>query len=159
MGRTAPDFSPLHFADALVRSGLKISAVGIEINMGYQPGGSYPRDRLEFSRLLDLWSYLGLPLHVTLTVPGGETVEGGPRKGPTPLTQAFPGGWSPENQAGWIRHYVPLLMSKPAVHGIFWNQLADGDTEEFPYGGLFDAAANPKPALTALINLRRKHVD
>lgn len=159
MGRTAPDFSPLHFADALVRSGLKVSAVGIEINMGYQPGGSYPRDRLEFSRLLDLWSYLGLPLHVNLTVPGGEAVEGGTRSRLTPMAQAFPGGWSPENQAAWIKHYVPLLISKPAVHGIFWNQLADGDTEEFPYGGLFDAARNPKPALNALVGLRRKHVD
>lgn len=159
MGRTAPDFSPLHFADALVRSGLKLSAIGVEINMGYQPGGSYPRDRLEFSRLLDLWSYLGLPLHVSLTVPGGEASETSARGRPAPMAQAFPGGWSPENQAAWIKHYVPLLMSKPAVHAIIWNQLGDGDAEEFPYGGLFDAAGNPKPALTALIGLRRKHLD
>ncbi|HWB07875.1 MAG TPA: endo-1,4-beta-xylanase [Pirellulales bacterium] len=159
MGRTAPDFSPLHFADALVRSGLKIAAVGIEVNMGYQPGGSYPRDRLEFSRLIDLWSYLGLPLHVSLAAPGGETVDSAARKGPSPVAQALPGGWSPENQAGWIKHYLPVLMSKPAVHAIFWNQLVDGDAEEFPYGGLFDAAGNPKPALTALVGLRRKHLD
>ncbi|HET6880306.1 MAG TPA: hypothetical protein VFI31_09135 [Pirellulales bacterium] len=159
MGRTAPDFSPLHFADALVRSGLKLAGVGIEINMGYQPGGSYPRDRLEFSRLLDLWSYLGLPLHVTLAVPGGELPETAARARLRPMTQAMPGGWSPENQAAWIKHYVPLLMSKPSVHGIFWNQLSDGDSEELPYGGLFDASGNPKPALTALVALRRKHLD
>jgi hypothetical protein len=159
MGRSAPDFSPLHFADALVRSGLKLSAVGIEINMGYQPGGSYPRDRLEFSRLLDLWSYLGLPLHVTLAVPGGETSESSARGQLTPMAQAMPGGWSPENQAAWIKHYVPLLISKPSVHGIFWNQLNDGESEELPYGGLFDSSENPKPALTALIGLRRKHLD
>jgi hypothetical protein len=138
---------------------LKVSAVGIEINMGYQPGGSYPRDRLEFSRLLELWSYLGLPLHVNLTVPGGETVGGGMRGRLIPMAQAFPGGWSPENQAAWIKHYVPLLISKPAVHGIFWNQLADGDTEELPHGGLFDAGGNPKPAVNGLVGLRRKHVD
>ena len=40
--------------------------------MGYEPGGSFFRDRLELSRLLDLWSYLGLPLQVILTVPSGE---------------------------------------------------------------------------------------
>ncbi|HVX13428.1 MAG TPA: hypothetical protein VHC22_19750 [Pirellulales bacterium] len=159
MGRSAPDFSPLHFADALVRSGLKLSAVGIEINMGYQPGGSYPRDRLEFSRLLDLWSYLGLPLHVTLAVPGGEASVPAGRGRLTPMAQAMPGGWSPENQAGWIKHYVPLLISKPSVHGIFWNQLVDGESEELAHGGLFDAAGSHKPALTALVGLRRKHLD
>jgi GH35 family endo-1,4-beta-xylanase len=159
MGHTAPDFSPLHFADALVRSGLKLSAVGIEINMGYQPGGSYPRDRLEFSRLLDLWSYLGLPLQVTLAVPGGEVAEPATRRRLNPMAQAMPGGWSPENQAAWIKHYVPLLMSKPAVQGIFWNQLVDGDHEELPYGGLFEAAGAPKPAIAALAGLRRKHLD
>lgn len=159
MGRTAPDFSPLHFADALVRSGLKLAGVGIEINMGYQPGGSYPRDRLEFSRLLDLWAYLGLPLHVTLAVPGGEASVPGARGHLSPLPQALPGGWSPENQAAWIKHYVPLLMSKPSVHGICWNQLMDGDAEELNFGGLFDAAGNPKPGLTSLIGLRRKHLD
>ena len=159
MGRTAPDFSPLHFADALIRSGLKLAAVGIEINMGYQPSGSYPRDRLEFSRLLDLWSYLGLPLHVTLAVPGGEANEPTTRGGLAPMAHAMPGGWSPENQAAWIKHYVPLLISKPSVHGVFWNQLTDGDSEELPFGGLFDAAGNPKPGLTALVGLRRKHLD
>jgi hypothetical protein len=159
MGRTAPDFSPLHFADALVRSGLKLAAVGIEINMGYQPSGSYPRDRLEFSRLLDLWSYLGLPLHVTLAVPGGESNEPAARGRLAPMAQAMPGGWSPENQAAWIKHYVPLLISKPAVHGVFWNQLSDGDNEELSFGGLFDASGNPKPGLNALVALRRKHLD
>lgn len=159
MGRTAPDFSPLHFADALVRSGLKLAGVGIEINMGYHPGGSYPRDRLEFSRLLDLWTYLGLPLHVTLAVPGGETKEPAQRGHLSPMPHSLPGGWSPENQAAWIKHYIPLLMSKPSVHGIYWNQLADGENEELRFGGLFEASGAPKPGLTALIGLRRKHLD
>ncbi|HVA49167.1 MAG TPA: hypothetical protein VNH11_22580 [Pirellulales bacterium] len=159
MGRAAADFSPLHFADALVRSGLKLTAVAIEINMGYQPGGSYPRDRLEFSRLLDLWSYLGLPLHVTLTVPGVESSPPAGRGRAAPVPQTFPGGWSPENQAAWIKHYVPLLLSKPAVHAIFWNQLFDGEAEEFVAGGLLDPAGKPKPALTALTGLHRKHFD
>ena len=159
MGRTAPDFSPLHFADALIRSGLKLSAVAVEINMGYQPGGSHPRDRLEFSRLLDLWSYLGLPLHVTLTVPGAEVASAAIRGRPVPMPQTFPGGWSPENQAAWIKQYLPLLLAKPAVQAIFWNQLFDGDSEEFYAGGLFEPSGKPKPALSAITALRRKHFD
>ncbi|HJT30996.1 MAG TPA: endo-1,4-beta-xylanase [Pirellulales bacterium] len=158
MGRTAPDFSPLHFADALVRSHLPISAVGIEINMGYQPGGSYPRDRLEFSRLIDLWSYLGLPLQLTLTVPSGERAEPAGRGRAVPMAGMIPGGWSPENQAAWIKHYLPMLLAKPTVQAIFWNQLCDAEGAELPFGGLFDAAGSPKPGVAALTALRRKHL-
>lgn len=158
MGRTSPDFSPLHFADALVRSHLPISAVGIEINMGYQPGGSFPRDRLEFSRLIDLWSYLGLPLHVTLSVPSAERAEPTGRGKAVPMAGVIPGGWSPENQAGWIKHYLPMLLAKPTVQAIFWNQLSDTEGAELPHAGLFDAAGSPKPGLAALAALRRKHL-
>ena len=37
------DFPPLHFADALVRSGLDLGGLMIEINVGYCPGGTLPR--------------------------------------------------------------------------------------------------------------------
>ncbi|HEV3003330.1 MAG TPA: endo-1,4-beta-xylanase [Pirellulales bacterium] len=158
MSRTAPDLSPLHFADALVRSGLHLSAVGLEINMGYEPG-TYMRDRLELSRLLDLWSYLGLPLHAFLTVPGGEHPTPLPRGRPTPLPGTFPGGWSPENQAAWIKHYLPVLFAKPAVEAIFWNQLRDFEGCEFPYAGLVDSSGAVKPALPALAGLRKKFLD
>ncbi|HEX7450307.1 MAG TPA: endo-1,4-beta-xylanase [Pirellulales bacterium] len=158
MGRSAPDFSPLHFADALVRAHLNLSAVGIEINMGYQPGGSYPRDRLEFSRLVDLWSYLGLPLHLTLSVPSGERADATGRGRSAPMAGVVPGGWSPENQAGWIKHYLPTLLAKPTVQSIFWNQLADGEGAELPLAGLFDAAGSPKPGIAVLAAIRRKHL-
>lgn len=159
MSRSAPDLSPLHFADALVRAGLQLSGIGLEINMGYYPGGSAPRDRLEFSRLLDLWSCLGVPLHLHLTVPGGQSAAPAARGRPAPLADAFPGGWSPENQAAWIKHYFPLFFAKPAVQGIFWNQLVDSETSEFPFGGLVDSSGAIKPAFTALAVLRKKYLD
>jgi hypothetical protein len=162
MSRTAPDLSPLHFADALVRAGLQLSGIGLEINMGYYPGGSYPRDRLEFSRLVDLWSCLGLPLQLMLTAPSGQHLAQPPataRGKPAPLIDAFPGGWSPENQAAWIKHYFPLLLAKPAVQGIFWNQFRDSEPSEFPFAGLVDASGAIKPAFTALAGLRKKYLD
>ncbi|HUY90433.1 MAG TPA: endo-1,4-beta-xylanase [Pirellulales bacterium] len=159
MSRTTPDLSPLHFADALVRAGLQLSGIGLEINMGYYPGGSYPRDRLEFSRLLDLWSCLGLPLQLMISVPGSQQPAPAAKGRPQPIADAFPGGWSPENQAAWIKHYFPLFFAKPAVHGVFWNQLRDGETAEFPYAGLVDSGGNFKPAFTALSGLRRKYLD
>lgn len=159
MSRTTPDLSPLHFADALVRAGLQLSGIGLEINLGYYPGGSSPRDRLEFSRLLDLWSCLGVPLQLLLTVPSGQQAPNVGRGKPAPLADAFPGGWSPENQAAWIKHYLPLFFAKPAVQGIFWNQLSDAEPSEFPFGGLVDGSGSLKPSFAALAVLRKKYLD
>jgi hypothetical protein len=159
MSRTTPDLSPLHFADSLVRAGLQLSGIGLEINMGYFPGGSYSRDRLEFSRLIDLWSCLGLPLQLMLTVPSGQQAAQAAKGRPAPVPDAFPGGWSPENQAAWIKHYFPLFFAKPAVHGIFWDQLRDPEAAEFPFAGLVDAGGVIKPAFAALAGLRRKYLD
>ena len=41
----------------------------MEINVGYCPGCTLPRHVLEFSRQLDTWSRLGLPLWLSLCVP------------------------------------------------------------------------------------------
>ncbi len=67
MSREDCDLSPLHFADALVRGDLGLSGIGLEINLGYTPGGTEPRDVIEFGRQMDRWSTLGLPLLVSLT--------------------------------------------------------------------------------------------
>ena len=37
------DLGAFHFADALVRANLGLSGVGLEINVGYHPGGSLHR--------------------------------------------------------------------------------------------------------------------
>lgn len=158
MGRSAPDLSPLHFADALIRAGLQLGAVGLEINMGYSPG-SHPRDRLEFSRLIDLWSYLGVPLHLTLAVPSGESADPAVRGRPATMPGGIPGGWSPENQAAWIKHYLPMILAKPAVHAVFWNQLSDGEGAELPFGGLIDSQGAPKPGMSVVAALTRKHLE
>ena len=67
---------PLHLCDYLLRSDLGISSVAIEVAPGYTNPGSHLRDLFEFSRLLDLYSLLNVPLHLT----GGDPV--GHRAGP-----------------------------------------------------------------------------
>jgi hypothetical protein len=150
------DLSPLHFADALVRAGLQLGGIGLEINVGYFPDGSTSRDRLDFSRLLDLWSYLGLPLHITLTVPSGQQTDPKSYSNSAPL--AVGDYWSPETQATWIKRYLPMLFAKSYIQTITWNQLSDAEPHEFPHGGLFDATSVAKPAFSALANLRKKYL-
>ena len=63
------DFPPLHFADTLVRAGVELSGLMLEMNVGYFPGGTLPRHAVEFNRQLDMWSLLGLPLWLSLSRP------------------------------------------------------------------------------------------
>lgn len=158
MSQNDLDLSPLHLADALVRAGLGVSGLSLEMNLGYLPRGTAPRDALEFSRLIDRWSMLGLPLLLNLTCPSGTE--------PDPLARipvtSFPPGtsqaWSEEAQQQWIEHYLPLLIAKPAVQGIIWNQLADAHPHDYPHGGLFDASGRKKAALGALTRIRKGHL-
>jgi hypothetical protein len=149
------DFPPLHFADALVRAGADLFGLMLEINLGYDPGGTLPRTPLEFSRQLDYWSILGLPLFVSITVPGGAGDD--PAAGRR--VQLPPGQWTAGRQQAWAGQYVPLLFSKPYIAGVFWNQLRDGEPHEFPHGGLIDAEDQPKPALQTLATIRRTHLE
>jgi hypothetical protein len=58
-------YSPLVFADTLMRAGFQFAALDLELVAGPPPAGSRPRDALEAYRLLDLFAVLGLPLELT----------------------------------------------------------------------------------------------
>ena len=145
---------PLHLADTLIRANLGLAGVGLEINFGYYPRGTQPRDMLELSRQLDRWSMLGLPLLVSLVVPSGSGKDPLARLKPQPV----PAGWTPELQEQWTRHYVPLILSKPAVQAIIWNQLRDDEPHDLAHGGLIDRQGRPKPAMAQLAGIRKQHL-
>ena len=157
LARQELDLSPLHFADALVRADVGLSGIAIELNWGYWPGGTQARDVLELNRQVDRWSALGLPLLVILTIPSSHAGDDRARSGIQ--TQELGGLESAQDaQQLLVQRLVPLLLAKPAVHGVIWNQFCDARPHEFPHGGLLDARMRPKPALKALIELREQHL-
>jgi hypothetical protein len=156
MGERECDLSPLHFADALVRAEIGLSAIELELNLGYWPGGTALRDVLELGRQIDRWSLLGMPLLINLTLPSAVAADPLARSAAQPLPYAPGDQATAEHQRQWIERVVPMLLAKPAVQGIFWSQFADNVPHDFPNGGLIDAAGKPKPALEALRNLRRQ---
>lgn len=151
-------YAPIHIADHLVRSGLPIAALGLEIEVGYLPDGTYLRDGLELSKLLDTWSLLGVPLYIFLAAPGGEGDDGKAESKAATVEGAWPGGWSLEAQAEWVRRVVPMLLAKPSVQGIAWQQYRDDEPHELPHAGLIDAEGLPKPVMTTLAALRKEHL-
>ncbi len=154
LSRREHDFPPLHFADALLRADLGLTGLALEINLGYSPGGTLPRDLLDFSQQVDYWSYLGVPLVVAVTVPSGSHAD------PLAQRQTMPPleDWTPATQQAWVNRYVPLLLAKPSVQGILWSQLRDSEPHGFPHGGLFDLRRHPKPALRQLASIRQAHL-
>ena len=154
LNRREVDFPPVHFADALVRAGLGLSGLMLEINVGFHPGGTLARDPLDFSRQLDHWSLLGLPLHLAVCVPSSAHDDPLARR-PVRLASE---SCSARIQQSWIAQYVPLLLAKPYVQGVVWNQLRDCEPHEFPHGGLFDLRRQPKPGLRTLTSIRQAHL-
>jgi len=148
------DYPPLHFADTLIRSGLEIAGVVLEMNLGYTPGGTLPRTLMELSRQLDMWALLGLPVFVSLTVPSSSEPDSLAQRQP----QFLPEKPTVQSQQGWVARTVPLILAKSYVRGVIWNQLSDGVPHDFPHGGLFDAQARPKPAIKTLGAIRHAYL-
>lgn len=149
--------SPVQFVDALLRCGVGLAGVDLEIAVGYGERGSASRDLLDFSRMLDLWSSLEIPLHITLAFPSSSQ--------PDPLadpqlaleSNGWKSPWSEEAQAEWIDTYLPLLIAKQAVTGIYWSHLSDAAPHDFPNAGLLDASGRPKKALRILAEHSQNH--
>lgn len=150
------ELTPLHFADTLVRGGVGLAGIGLELNLGYWPGGSAMRDLLEISRLIDRWSQLGVPLVLQLTLPSQDT--------PDPLARHYEKPqycqpFAPFNrteQAAVVLKLATLLLAKQPVQALFWNQLRDDTAHDFPQGGLIDHAGKLKPLAAALTKLRNE---
>jgi hypothetical protein len=150
MGRRAGDFPPLHFADALVRARLDLKALVLEINLGCFHGATLPRSELELSRLLDYWSMLGMPLCVSLTIPSSDADDpNAVRRMRIPA-----GSWNAESQQVWASRYVPLILAKPAVQAVYWNQFRDIPGHDFPHAGLMNDQRYAKPSLRTLTTIR-----
>ena len=156
MSRDDIESSPWTFADALVRSNLNLSAIGLEFNFGYQHGCSI-RDLMEISRRLDAWSYLGVPLIAFLTVPSRSDADPN-LVGEESILDDARGHVTPEWQTQWAGDLSRLLLAKRSVQGIVWNQWSDGEPHLFPNGGLLDTDHQAKPALERLRGFRQEHL-
>jgi hypothetical protein len=159
---------PFLFADTLVRSGLNIAALDLEVVMGVQPRGNYCHDLLDLSRLLDLYALLGVPLRVTLGYPSASgpdpqsddelSVAGGYWSTATAGCGGG-GGYTPAVQASWAEAVAALCVCKPSVQGVQWVHLSDAEPHQFPHCGLLDASGAVKPAHAKLRDIRQAHLQ
>jgi hypothetical protein len=154
MAHEPVELAPLHFADALVRADLGLSGLGLELNVGYWPHGSLGRLPLAYSRLIDQWSVLELPLLIRLSTASSDADD---EKATSKVMARHQTG--PEAQREWIERYLPLILAKNSVQVVIWDQLTDALPHEFPHGGLFDGRGESKPALDAIHHARVEYLQ
>lgn len=153
------NYSPFVFADTLLRAGLPLAGFELEMHMGTQPRGIWCRDPLEASRLLDLFSILGVPIQVGLSYPSSDA--------PDPLADpeqvigktGWWHGFTPQAQADWAEAFTGLALAKNHVVGVFWDHLSDSAPHRFPNAGLVDATGERKPAFDRLRMLREMYLQ
>jgi hypothetical protein len=152
------DFSPLHFADSLVRAELGLAGIALEMNLGYWPQGTQSRDWLEISRQLDRWNLLGLPLLVVgaASSSAGHDAQAKVQVRPTSCSDGQP---TTDSQRDIAEGLALVALAKSFVHGFIWNDLSDSAPHEFASGGLIDAQGRPKPALQRLAALRGQYLS
>jgi hypothetical protein len=152
--------SPLSFADDLIRTGMKISGIEIEIRKGTTPRGSWPRDLLDTSRLLDMFSLLGTPLEVLLSHPASSSPDFGARDHQEDLRPpAWRGGPSPEGQAEWGVSFAALALCKPEVRAVTWDHWSDADAHLTPACGLITSSGKVLPLMSRFEGLRMKYLE
>jgi Glycosyl hydrolase family 10 len=151
--------SPFIFADTLIRSGLNnLAALDVDLVMGVSPRGSYCRDVLEASRLLDLYALLGVPLRVTLGYPASESADATADPEVQINAGRWRGGFAPPIQAEWAAAFAALALCKPFVQSVQWVHLSDAQAHQVPHAGLVDAKGHVRPAFERLQRLREQHL-
>ncbi len=151
-------YSPFVFVDTLLRSGLSLSAIDIEVVMGVTPRGSYCRDLLDFSRMLDLYALLGVPIQVTLGYPASVSHDSIADSQITPTAGYWRDGLTPETQAEWASEFATLALCKPYVRAVQWMQYSDVDPHLCPHCGVLDRAGKERPVLNRLRRIREKYL-
>ncbi len=151
--RTIP---PLLYADMVVQSGIGFDAFGLRFEFGSAQDGYFARDMFQISSMLDAYSKLSKPIHVTASqVPSKSAT--GQRDA---VSQAADGGgfwrepWNEETQSCWLREFVAVAMSKPYVESVSWEVLADHPGQRIPHGGLLRSDLAPKLAYQELTKVR-----
>ena len=144
---------PLQVADSMLRQGLEVGFLGLDINLDYWPNGSMLRDPLQWIDLIDIWSQLGLPMILNLKIPTGlppaaETASREINRSLSNLTDA--------NRIDFLETALSVMIARPSVHGVIWPQWQDDDDRRYPGAGLVDSEGNEKPILDLIRRLRQQ---
>jgi GH35 family endo-1,4-beta-xylanase len=144
---------PLVYVDMVTQAGINYDALGVQMIFGKDVPGMHIRDMMQISAMLDRFSPLPKPLHITaFSVPDTNDAEG---------QQSDKAGlwykpWEQNLQAKWIENFCEVALSKPFVNTITYSALADGNNDAVAGSGLLTDKFQPKKAFMLMAKLQRK---
>lgn len=150
--------TPFIFADDLLRTGVRLAGLDLELLMGISPRGSYCRDLLDTSRLLDLYALLGVPIQATLGYPSASSACECACPDQRVNLGNWRGGYTESTQADWASVFAAMALCKPFVRTVQWAHWSDAQPHQFPHCGVINSQGRPKPALQELAQLRSEHL-
>lgn len=111
--------SPLAYFRSLEEKNIAFDTIGIQM---YFPA----RDMVAVSRLLDVYSGLGKPIHITeMGANGGvrSLSQGGPGSNWSQLNMSegsWHGGWGERTQAEWMEYMYTILAARKEIKALTW---------------------------------------
>lgn len=137
-------YSPLVFADTLMRGGYTLSGIELEMLCGEGPRASQPRTLLDSYRLLDLFALLGIPLELAIgTALGKPAVD---------LADPPPGTCPPN----WATDTAFFGLSVSQVSSIYWDAWSAAGASRLPGSALWANGAAVGDTLEKLATLGRE---
>jgi len=144
--------TPYQFLTEVNDRGIEYEVIGLQLYMGF--AGFTVRDMFTISRLLDKYSTLGKPIHVTeLGVPSSFHNDEDAMVREVGVAGVWHKPWDEEIQADWVEQFYTIAFSKPYVRSIFWLDLADYSQRFAPWSGLLHGDMSPKQSYNRLSRL------
>lgn len=148
--------TPIQFLKEVERRGIAYSSIGLQLYMGFGGLGSgfSVRDMFSISQLIDKYSALGKPIHITeLGVPSSSSEDEGSMSKGIEDAGYWHTPWNEDVRADWIEQFYTIAFSKPSVVSVSWFDLADYKQHFVPWGGLIRSDGSPKRAYYRLKTL------
>ncbi|MEM9364522.1 MAG: glycoside hydrolase family 10 [Planctomycetota bacterium] len=160
LSRDQNGISPLHFADALLRSGLGLAGIGLNFRFGFAQHATSPLSTMDFGQTLDRWGTLNAPLMVQLSVAGAPGNDDLARLKTETYPMSLQLNGDADAWADWQNRFAgPLirtLLAKPIVHAIVWESWSDQHPHVSPHSGLLDSSGKQRPLLDSVTTLRKE---
>ncbi|QNN24997.1 hypothetical protein HED60_22875 [Planctomycetales bacterium ZRK34] len=147
---------PMMYAEMVLQSGIPVDGFGIKLLLGQPTEGQLTRDLMQVSSVLDKFSGLGKPMHVTAVgAPSQMLTDNGEDQAAAAASGFWRKPWNANVQGHWLEAFYNVTLSKHFVESVAWIDLADHDDAEMPTGGLIGPNFQPKPAFKRLLTMRK----
>lgn len=140
---------PTAYIDMLVQSGIDFDAFGLDLRFGGRGGCLTIRDMMSISAMLDSFSVIGKPVHITEF--SAESLDS--KENNSENFGWWHKKWDPEIQAKWIKQFYKIALSKPYIDTVTYSSIAD--TPQNADSGLLDKNLKPKQAYKSIKDIKK----